>query len=94
LGGDAQTLTIKEICWHQRKRELLGGEGQPGGFIAITVASLMPSGLGQRRVRILNHQLPHVQARKGGLFCERIFGPVKDSDVPAVATTHQASRRG
>jgi DNA-directed RNA polymerase subunit beta' len=25
-----------------------------------------------------DHQLPHLQAREGRLFCERIFGPVKD----------------
>jgi len=25
-----------------------------------------------------DHQLPHLQAERDGLFCARIFGPIKD----------------
>ena len=74
--------TIKSYDQHQRKRPRVArlGQGQPGGFVGITVASpeaIRSWSKGEvKNPETINYRT--FKPEKGGLFCERIFGPVKD----------------
>ena len=61
-------------------REIFGEERAVGfDQVGITVASPTRFAPGARaKSKPGDDQLPHVQAEKGGLFCERIFGPTRD----------------
>ena len=62
--------------------EFFGGQNQQGGFdqVSITVASpdnIRSWSSGEvRNPETINYRT--FKAEKGGLFCERIFGPTRD----------------